>query len=67
MMRISVMTICLLAAAGSTQAEDFQVWGDVDGVAPQEMMATYLLTQAHTALDRRDERHEQLKTGERYQ
>jgi hypothetical protein len=51
MIRISVMTVCLLAAAGPMQAEDFRVLEDVDGAAPQEMMARYLLKKAQTALD----------------
>jgi plasmid stabilization system protein ParE len=64
MIRISVTTICLLAAAGSMHAEDFRVLEDVDGAVPQEMKARYLLAEAQAALDRRDDQYEQLKTPE---
>ena len=66
MFRISVMTVCLLAAAGSIQAEDFRVLEDVDGATPQEMMARYLLKKAQTALDQREEGYGQLKTPDNW-
>ncbi len=65
MIRGLLATACLMIAAGPAGAEDLEVLpSQIAGVAPQQMMHTYLIRAAHQALDRRTAEYEKLETPE---
>jgi hypothetical protein len=64
MIRIAMLTASLFALVSALQADEFQVLQNLEGASPATMMPRYLLDKALKALDRREQRYEELQTRE---